>query len=489
MCTPDGYVFDSDNIIGYIKEHHKHPFTDMPLKTNDLIELHYHKDLDGKYIDPVTFKQFSVFLKIVANRKSGYVYSWSTIDEFNAKPDAWADLVTGDPFTKEDIIVLQDPDAPKDRASLNATSTRKNDDSKNAASTAASKATVAGPPTSRKDQQPYNAAGYSKGIAAASFTSTAMVPITQNESELIDTEEYMFSRIKSKGYVRVSTNMGDINIELFCDKAPRTCYNFIKLSQSGYYNGTKFHRSIKNFMIQGGDPTGSGHGGKSFWGSNFKDEIAKKLSHSERGILSMANHGPNTNGSQFFILYRAAKHLNGRHAIFGRVVGGLSVLDKIEAIPTDESDRPDQDIEIKDVSVFVDPYTDFSKRLERKLEHEKSSTALSSGKRKRTVEEEEEYDRETTTWFGTKIQSSSTAADATATSMSSSVTNSADTDAPTKESRGVGKYMKTPKFDTLKPSTISASRANAANNANNGSSTRKNKHALEYKFGDFRTWG
>ncbi|KAJ2613687.1 cyclophilin peptidyl-prolyl cis-trans isomerase Cyp8 [Coemansia sp. RSA 1365] len=460
MCTSDGYVFDSSNIIEYVKENHTHPFTGEHLDTDDLLEITYHKNADGDYVDPVTFKQFSEFTKIVANRKTGHVYLASTIDEFNAKPNSWNDLVTGDPFTRDDIIILQDPNSLK-----------------TSISTAKGKATPSSASVEKSDmvtkpsenttmpikRQPYNAATYSKGIAAASFTSTAVAPVTSNDAELIDSEEYMFARIKSKGYARLCTNMGDINLELYCDKAPRTCYNFIKLAQNGYYKGTKFHRSIKNFMLQGGDPTGSGRGGKSYWGNEFKDEFSKKLSHSERGVLSMANRGPNTNTSQFFILYRTAKHLDGKHTIFGRVVGGLPVLSKIEAVPTDDDDRPMSDIVISDVSVFVDPYAEFTKRLERKLEHEKDSEDLALGKRRRTVEEEEERERETTTWFGTKLTIDKN-------------DHNRDTAPADKKSKGVGKYLKKPVFKQTEQTMT------------DGNSQRSKKAAVGYKFGGFNNW-
>ncbi|KAJ2808576.1 cyclophilin peptidyl-prolyl cis-trans isomerase Cyp8 [Coemansia guatemalensis] len=461
MCTPDGYVFDSNNIIEYVKENHKHPFTGEHLDTKGLLQIKYHKNADGNYVDPVTFKQFSEFTKIVVNRKTGHVYLASTIDEFNAKPDSWNDLVTGDPFTRDDIIILQDPNSPK---TSNGAAKGK---VKTPSGSAEKRDTVTKPSaaaTAPMKRQPYNAATYSKGIAAASFTSTAMAPVTKNDAELIDAEEYMFARIKGKGYVRLCTNMGDINLELYCDKAPRTCYNFIKLAQAGYYKGTKFHRSIKNFMLQGGDPTASGRGGKSHWGSEFKDEISKRLSHSERGVLSMANRGPNTNTSQFFILYRTAKHLDGKHTIFGRVVGGLPVLSKIEAVPTDDDDRPKSDIVISDVFVFVDPYAEFTKRLERKLEHEKDNEDLALGKRRRRAEEEEEHERETTTWFGTKL-----AAD-----ENDHIGTTAPADK--KSTGGVGKYLKKPVFKQPAPA------------AADGSSQRSKKAAVGYKFGSFNNW-
>ncbi|KAJ2669586.1 cyclophilin peptidyl-prolyl cis-trans isomerase Cyp8 [Coemansia sp. RSA 1085] len=438
MCTSDGFVFDTDNITAYVKENHKHPFTDEPLEIKDLISLNYHRNSDGKFVDPVTFKQFSEFTKIAANKKSGNVYLWSTIEEFNIKPGSWVDLVTSEPFTRQDIVILQDPQNPK----------------KVTKGLLESKQPTPVAQVAAKRKQPHNTANYSKGLTAASLTSTAMAPITKNESELLDDEEYMFARIKAKGYARMHTSLGDINLELHCDKAPRTCYNFIKLASTGYYNGTKFHRSIKNFMIQGGDPSGTGQGGKSCWGSEFKDEFGKKLSHSARGVLSMANRGPNTNTSQFFILYRAAKHLDRKHAIFGRVVGGLSVLDKMESISTDDNGRPQQDIVISKVSVFVDPFADFAKRLERKAKHEKDQEDLAQGKRQRTAAEQEQQERETTTWFGTKL--------APADGGSSKETPEADT--------GVGKYLKKPKFEVPKAAPASK------------------KTASGYNFGDFSNW-
>ncbi|KAJ2546863.1 cyclophilin peptidyl-prolyl cis-trans isomerase Cyp8, partial [Coemansia sp. RSA 1933] len=265
VCTRDGYVFEAANIEGYINEHHRHPFTDARLETKDLVApLHYHTNAAGHHIDPVSFKPLTRFTKIVANSKSGHVYLWSTVDEFNAKPAAWVDLVTGEPFSECDLVVLHDPDAPPKKA----TATKSNNMVAKGAPPVKSEKT----PAKKTQKQPYNAASYSKGLAAASFTSTAVAPVTQNESELVDSEEYMFARIKDKGYLRITTNLGALNIELFCPRAPRACYNFIKLSKAGYYNDTSFHRSIKNFMIQGGDPTGTGRGGKSFWGAVFKDD-------------------------------------------------------------------------------------------------------------------------------------------------------------------------------------------------------------------------
>jgi peptidyl-prolyl cis-trans isomerase-like protein 2 len=111
-------------------------------------------------------------------------------------------------------------------------------------------------------------------------------------------------------------------------------------------------------MIQGGDPTGTGKGGESIWGKPFQDEVNSKLLHSGRGILSMANSGPHTNGSQFFILYKSATHLNYKHTVFGQVVGGLSALAAMEKVPVDDDDRPLEEIKITGVTMFVNPYTE-----------------------------------------------------------------------------------------------------------------------------------
>jgi cyclophilin family peptidyl-prolyl cis-trans isomerase len=132
----------------------------------------------------------------------------------------------------------------------------------------------------------------------------------------------------SKRYVAtISTDNGDIVVELFADKAPQTVNNFVFLARDGYYDGVTFHRVIKGFMAQGGDPTGSGRGGPGY---KFGDEFHPALKHDQPGILSMANAGPGTNGSQFFITYGPTPHLDGRHTVFGRVIDGMAV---VEAIP------------------------------------------------------------------------------------------------------------------------------------------------------------
>ena len=143
------------------------------------------------------------------------------------------------------------------------------------------------------------------------------------------------------------TNHGAIELELFDEDAPKTVENFRKLADDGFYDGVIFHRVIRDFMIQGGDPTGTGTGGPGY---TFEDEFNNHKV--ERGALAMANAGPNTNGSQFFIVTTdAAPWLDGKHTVFGRVTDGLEVVDGLEAVPTDAADRPTEPIGIDSVAV------------------------------------------------------------------------------------------------------------------------------------------
>ena len=176
------------------------------------------------------------------------------------------------------------------------------------------------------------------------------------------------------------TTMGDITILLFPEEAPKTVENFITHAKNGYYNGIIFHRVIKDFMIQGGDPTGTGMGGESIWGQSFKDEFSPLL-HNYRGALSMANAGPNTNGSQFFIVQastvpenmleqmkampdafppecaEAYAQLGGtpwldyRHSVFGQVIDGMEVVDAISDVAKDGNDKPLEDISIIGIDI------------------------------------------------------------------------------------------------------------------------------------------
>jgi peptidyl-prolyl cis-trans isomerase-like protein 2 len=420
----------------------------------------------GEMVDPVTFKVFTDNTHIVAIRhgSEANVFAWETVERLNIKAKMWKDLVDDREFGRSDIITLQDPqniesrDLSKFHFLKEGTSvlTKEQEEERKSggvnidalgrvgdkilrAKEAVEKArrertalgdvnrskavtkTSSGHTTPKQSmlqekKLAYNSAQYTTGKAAASFTSTGLTPETSGERALLTDEEYMLKpkRVKIKGYARIETNLGALNIELQTETAPRAVWNFVQLAKKGYYNGIKFHRNIRNFMIQGGDPTGTGKGGTSIWGKNFQDEFDGPLTHDARGIVSMANKGKNTNSSQFFITYRPAKHLDRKHTIFGRVVGGLEVLQKLENVPVDGSDRPIDDIVMESVVVFIDPFEEFQKQKREKDEAEKEKAEIM----KRGGTEDDK-----TTWTGKRIRDDGT------------VVQSG-------QSGGVGKYLK-----------------------------------------------
>ncbi|CAI9718167.1 peptidyl-prolyl cis-trans isomerase-like 3 [Octopus vulgaris] len=156
--------------------------------------------------------------------------------------------------------------------------------------------------------------------------------------------------------VTVHTDVGPVKIELFCEQVPKACENFLALCAQDYYNGCIFHRNIKDFMVQTGDPTGTGKGGTSIWGGKFEDEFRDSLKHNTRGIVSMASSGPDTNGSQWFITYNKQPHLNMKYTVFGRVIDGFETLDEMEKVPVNEKNfRPLNDLKIINVTIHANP--------------------------------------------------------------------------------------------------------------------------------------
>ncbi|XP_067946938.1 peptidyl-prolyl cis-trans isomerase-like 3 isoform X2 [Watersipora subatra] len=155
--------------------------------------------------------------------------------------------------------------------------------------------------------------------------------------------------------VTLHTDLGDLKLELFCENCPKTCENFLALCASGYYNSTLFHRNIKAFMVQGGDPTGTGTGGECIWGGKFDDELRDILKHNTRGVVSMANSGPDTNASQFFITYDKHPSLDLKYTVFGRVIDGMETLDELEKQPVDKKDKPLNPIHLNTVTIHANP--------------------------------------------------------------------------------------------------------------------------------------
>ena len=149
--------------------------------------------------------------------------------------------------------------------------------------------------------------------------------------------------------IMIETTMGTMTVELYDDKVPITAANFKKLTGQGFYDGVILHRVIKDFMIQGGDPTGTGRGGPGY---TIKDEFRPELKHDKKGILSMANAGPNTGGSQFFIILTATPWLDGKHTVFGEVTKGIDVLEKIGNAEIDANDRPVKEIKVKKMTII-----------------------------------------------------------------------------------------------------------------------------------------
>jgi peptidyl-prolyl cis-trans isomerase A (cyclophilin A) len=191
-----------------------------------------------------------------------------------------------------------------------------------------------------------------------SLISAALLMISVLSGPLAQTQEK-----KAPVYALLKTSMGEVVVQLFEDKAPKTVANFVDLAtgtkewtdpktrervKRPLYNGTIFHRVIPGFMIQGGDPLGNGTGGPGY---RFEDEFHSDLKHSKPGILSMANAGPNTNGSQFFIIHKATPWLDGKHSVFGEVIKGQSVVDAIANVPRDFRDRPMKNVVLQEVII------------------------------------------------------------------------------------------------------------------------------------------
>ena len=433
-------------------KHGTNPVNGAPLQSAELIKLNFAKNDDGEMVDPVTFKVFTDNTHIVALRTTGNVFAHDTVERLNIKAKMWEDLVSGQEFGRKDIITLQDPQNVESRNLSSfkylkdGTSTltpqqqrERNDPSKNVnldalgsaadvfalrqnpaeiaksltknlktsapkptASPSPSTSTTSKPATTSSNinnaSKPYNAALHTTGRAAASFTSTGLTPHTTAERALLSDEDYMLHprRVKTPGYARLSTSLGALNLELLPEFAPKAVWNFVQLSKRGYYTSTTFHRNIRNFMIQGGDPTGTGKGGASCWGKSFADEFDGPLSHAlGRGLVSMANKGKNTNGSQFFILYRPAKHLDRKHTIFARVVGGLETLAAMEKAEVGEGDQPVEEIRVLGVDVFVDPFEEF---LKKRREVEEAEGA------KKELERQGGKEDERTTWTGKRVR-------------------------------------------------------------------------------------
>lgn len=400
-CDDEGHVFDLLYILPFIKKYKVNPCTGKPLDAKGLVKLKFSKNAAGEFHCPVMFKVFNNSTHIAVIKTTGNVFCYEAVEELNLKTKNFKDLLNDEPFTRPDIIILQDPRnmtkfnlsnyhhikfslkaSDEDEASSKGPMAKLKKVNHETRDTLAElertyvKKDVEEKTVVKPDK--FNAATYSTGMSAASLTSTAFDRVTDMQAARLDDETVLFSRIKKKGYVRIQTNLGPLNIELYCDTVPKTCQNFITHCANGYYNNTIFHRSIRHFMVQGGDPEGTGKGGNSIWGKAFKDEFRPQYSHTGRGVVAMANSGGDSNKSQFYITYRSCKHLDNKHTIFGKLVGGMETLDAIERVGTDNKDAPVEEIKIERIAVFVNPYEEATEELkaERDAELDKAKEEL-----------------------------------------------------------------------------------------------------------------
>lgn len=189
----------------------------------------------------------------------------------------------------------------------------------------------------------------------------------------------------TNGKVMLVTTVGEIDIELWSKEAPKACRNFVQLCMEGYYDGTIFHRIVKDFIVQGGDPTGSGHGGESIYGQPFKDEIHTRLRFVRRGLVAMANSGPNDNGSQFFFTMGPTQELQGKHTVFGKVTGKTVYnMLKLQDCDVDHDERPTYPNKIKRTEILSNPFDDIAPRTKEQNKTDNDSSKNNKSQMKAT---------------------------------------------------------------------------------------------------------
>jgi peptidyl-prolyl cis-trans isomerase-like protein 2 len=528
-------------------KHKVDPVTGRQMTSRDLLMLNMDKDEStGKWQCPVLNKPFTDRTKIVAIRQrppgnEANVFSYEAYYELNVKAKNYLDLVSGLKFTKEDVILLQDPNDEKHcklrdiqnfshihtqreaaAAAAAATTNSNTGDSGNVRhSVTASRimdklskekrkrekaaeeeskklfkandsrdiTTEEASSSSKKQQLIYTdelitSVKLTSGKASGSFTSTSMDIARENisrlatEDEIITSQCEQLKRLKKKGTIRMFTNLGAMDIEIHCDIVPQTAMNFMMLAKKGEYNGSKFHRSIPNFMIQGGkkavESGGSSKGkddqGSSYWEKPFKDEFDDRLTHSGQGVLSMANSGPGTNGRQFFITFKSCAHLDRKHSVFGKVIRGLDILRRIEQIPTNkENDKPLETVKIESIEILDNPV---SEALD--LERKRIET--------RKMEKQQLLDSRKSSALGL----SSTIApkvDAAAARRSNDSTNESSDIAT--ESFTIGKYLKVDKRDSTK--AMKQKKSDKSMEVDVGAS-RLPPPPKKTSFGDFSGW-
>lgn len=270
----EGNVFDLEAIHNFLKKYKLNPVTGKPVDVKKLIKLNFYKNAEDEYHCPALFKPFTKNSHIVAIAVTGNVFCWEAIEQLNIKAKNWKDLVDDTPFLRKDIITIQDPQKLEKfdiskffyiRKNLRVLTEEEEQELKDPSKKIKTmnletketlaqlekdyKPTEEKPSTSKQTADKFNAAHYSTGAVAASFTSTALAPVYNHEAAIIEEDLVKYERVNKKGYVRLTTNLGPLNFELYCDQVPKACDNFLRHCTDGYYANTKFHRSIRNFMV------------------------------------------------------------------------------------------------------------------------------------------------------------------------------------------------------------------------------------------------
>ncbi|KAK2195530.1 bifunctional Cyclophilin-type peptidyl-prolyl cis-trans isomerase [Babesia duncani] len=403
VCTLQGHVFNKPDVAKYILTNGKNPVTFEPLGIHELIPLNFTRDSNGNFQCPLSLKTLTPSSHVVAVRQTGNVYKASAL-KLVAKRQSdgyMKDPLSNEPFEKSDIITLQDP---LDQCRRMISTFKHVSDTFSVASKPIESQIQKNPTCSIILEKLQQASGtrdahekifkeskvakgsetknvpkhdlYTTSGQSASFTCTAMDPaygLEYRSKTLFEARECLYREVKiskAKGYVKIITNHGDLNIMLHTDRVPLTCDNFLQHCQDGYYNDTIFHRCVPNFMIQGGDPTGTGMGGTSAFYNraqalgidnvpkHIRDEFDNTLFHLGPGVVSMANKGKNTNGSQFFITFATCGHLDRIHTVFGKVVGGKELLQTWSTMAVDDHERPIDPPKILKVVICSNPFQD-----------------------------------------------------------------------------------------------------------------------------------
>lgn len=373
VCTPEGVVFDLPHILPHLEQDSRNPVTGAPLNPSSLIRLTYAHSPSGQLQCPITLKAFTDVSHVVANRKTGQVYSLEGLERLNGPDGQYRDLFTEESFGRADLVTLQDPAQLEGRnmavflhvqeaqRAAGALKTERAHDVGNVRRDGTTGTIL----TSLQGIHPLALSLPSEGGKGASppTPTTSVTSAITRKAPLGDEETAMFSAIRHQGKATLRTNLGDLHVEVYCSKVPRTAYNFLQLARRGFYAGVAFHRLVPGFVVQGGDPSGTGAGGASCFseGLPFANEFAPGLSHNARGVLSMANKAGRlkSNTSQFFITFTPQPHLDRSHPVFGRVIGGWETLDRIEGLGADEQGRPQRPIVIEDVIVVEDPFEEY----------------------------------------------------------------------------------------------------------------------------------